>query len=180
MDGSRQRSLLVKIRSSYPWIPEGIREAELAWSRNRDSGARSVQLSRARRYFDNACRDLGCSPSRFDVSPAFRALIEDIQNDLERTDARIFGRIDRDLFEKAVAAVETDSEIIQAWIETMKSGDERDDSTCGYHPMLDRAIRRCNEIVQTIIPSDSTCEQSQVWIEVFKRLSVKLGPLNSG
>jgi hypothetical protein len=175
LEGSRQRSLLVKIRGSYPWIPEGIREAEFGWSKNRDGSVRSNQLFRTRRYFDNACRDLGFSPSRFDVSPTFRALIEDIQDDLERSGARVFGRIDKDVFEKAVAAVEADSEVVRLWIETINSGEG--DGLDGYHPVLIGACRRCGEIVQKIVPSDSTSEQMQVWAEVRKRLTLRLGPV---
>ena len=88
----------------------------------------------------------------------------------------MFGRIDSGLFERAVAAVENDPEVVRLWIETMKSGG--DDPELGYNPVLVCACRRCNEIVQKIIPSDTTFEQTQVWLEVRRRLTVKLGPID--
>jgi hypothetical protein len=89
----------------------------------------------------------------------------------------VFGRIDRNLFEKAVTTVEADSEVVRLWIEIMESGG-RGDPEHEPHPALMCAIRRCNEIVQEIIPSDTTSGLLQVWVEVYKRLAARLGPID--
>jgi hypothetical protein len=122
---------------------------------------------------------LGFSPSRFDISPTFRALVECIQEDLERSGAAVFCRIDRELFEKAVTTVEVDPEVVRLWTEIIEAGGKGDPEH-DPHPALMRAIYRCSEIVQEIIPSDCTSGQSQVWVEVYKRLAARLGPIDKG
>jgi hypothetical protein len=174
LSANKQDFLIKQIHSKHPEIVREILEAERDWSNCRNSRKRHDRIFGARTSFDRACGRLGFSPSRFDLSPVFAQLIRSVQDQLQSTGAPVFGRIDKELFERTVAAIERDPEVVRLWLETINSP-EGVDPDGGFHPVLIRAHHRSDEIAKEYIPSGTTRLWTDVWFEARNRLTARYG-----
>src|SRR5687767_1746099 len=76
LNSEQQSDLIVRIRQLHPYVADSVRAAEERHASDRDGGARSASIFRARRRFDKICKELGFPPGQYDVTPAFVQLVQ--------------------------------------------------------------------------------------------------------